>query len=171
VSALADQLAANRAAIARFIDVALAVSPDDWTRPRAPGKWSPAQVADHVATTMDQAVRFMEGRDEAVTIPRVLRPLVRTIALRPVLRSGRFPRPSRTPRAFEPAAGGAPQHEARARLESALAAFEATVRRDARTADATFEHGVFGRLSYADYVRFNAIHAAHHERQLVPDRA
>ena len=151
-----------------FLDVARSVPADAWTRPRAPGKWSPAQVAEHVAVTMDQAVLVMEGRGATMHVPRFLRPLVRRLAFQPVLRSGCFPRGGKSPRGFEPSAGGVAQADAPRRLAASLEVFERTVAHHARDHSAAFEHPVFGRLSYADYVRFNALHAAHHERQLRP---
>jgi hypothetical protein len=41
-------LAANRSAVDDLIAAAERATPN-WTTPRAPGKWSPAQVAEHVA--------------------------------------------------------------------------------------------------------------------------
>jgi hypothetical protein len=49
-----DVLAANRAAV---IDVVVAAerSAATWTTPRAPGKWSPSQVVEHVARSLEES--------------------------------------------------------------------------------------------------------------------
>ena len=43
-----DVLAANRAAVLDLV-AAAERSAATWTTPRAPGKWSPSQVVEHVA--------------------------------------------------------------------------------------------------------------------------
>ena len=55
-----DALAANRAAV---IDLVAAAerSAATWTTPRAPGKWSPSQVVEHVARGLDEAANIFSG--------------------------------------------------------------------------------------------------------------
>ena len=48
-------IASNRRAVGAFVDAARAVSPAQWTTPRAPGKWSPGLVTEHVALTYEQS--------------------------------------------------------------------------------------------------------------------
>jgi hypothetical protein len=55
-----DALAANRAAV---IDLVAAAerSAATWTTPRAPGKWSPSQVVEHVAGGLEEAANALSG--------------------------------------------------------------------------------------------------------------
>jgi hypothetical protein len=55
-----DALAVNRAAV---IDLVAAAerSAATWTTPRAPGKWSPSQVVEHVAGGLDEAANVFSG--------------------------------------------------------------------------------------------------------------
>ena len=55
-----DVLAANRAAV---IDLVAAAerSAATWTTPRAPGKWSPSQVVEHVARGLEEAANVVSG--------------------------------------------------------------------------------------------------------------
>ncbi|HEX5818268.1 MAG TPA: DinB family protein [Gemmatimonadales bacterium] len=161
----------NRAAVQHFVSVALGVPPDAWTRAPAAGKWSPAQVAEHVARTMDQAILIIEGRVTSPSLPRLLRPLARRFVLRPVLRSGRFIRGGKAPKAFVPSADGVPQAGVAAALERALVAYEECVARQRQAGHDEFEHPVFGRIPLVDYVRFNELHARHHEAQLPAGRS
>ena len=54
-------LANNREAVADFLNTASALAPSDWGRPRAPGKWSPGQVTEHVALTYEVSRRILHG--------------------------------------------------------------------------------------------------------------
>jgi hypothetical protein len=46
-----------------------------WTVPRAPGKWSPSQVVEHVARIMEESANVVSGaRSKFPTLPLVLRP-------------------------------------------------------------------------------------------------
>ena len=165
---LGRHLGDNRTAVLRFLETACTVPAATWDRPPGSGRWSPAQVAEHVAVTMEQAARIMADVWDGPVWPRPLRPLARMLAFQPVLRAGRFKYRVRTLRSFEPTLGGVTQAGAEARLMQGLEQFEAAVRRLAIGDEATFEHPMFGRVAFADYVRFNAIHVAHHERQLAP---
>ncbi len=63
-----DALAANRAA---FMDLLAAAerSAATWTTPRAPGKWSPSQVVEHVAGGLEESVIFLSGAP-SILMPR-----------------------------------------------------------------------------------------------------
>ena len=164
-------LDANRAAVLHFVSVAHTVPADAWTRPTAAGKWSPAQVAEHVAITMDQSVAILEGRSAPVSLPRLLRPLVRRFMLHPMLQRGRFMRGGKAPKDFIPSAAGVSQAEVAAVLERSLVAYEQSIARQRQAGRDTFEHPVFGRIPLVDYVRLNELHARHHEAQLLPGQS
>jgi hypothetical protein len=54
-------IASHRRAVGAFVEAARAVPPSQWTTPRAPGKWSPGQVAEHVALAYEQSGRMVQG--------------------------------------------------------------------------------------------------------------
>src|SRR4026209_2461289 len=57
-----------------------------WTKPRAPGKWSPSQVVEHVARIMEESANVAAGRPSKFpTIPFFLRPIVRVIVFKRTL--------------------------------------------------------------------------------------
>lgn len=158
------EIAESRAALDELIATADAAEPN-WTTPRAPGKWSPAQVTEHVARTFDQAADMIEGRPHGFPkMPSLLRPIFRAIVLNRVLRSGTFPK-ARTFKAFDPPEGPESPAAARERLETSLDRFLAVCQARARE-DGSCVSSVFGRVPVGDYLRFTTLHTRHHQKQI-----
>ena len=157
-------LASNRAATDELIAVAQR-SASKWNTPRAPGKWSPAQVTEHVARSFEEAANAVAERPTKLpTVPRFLKPVAGWM-FRRILRTGKFPK-ARTTKAMNPEdtpTSPANPAEARARLQSAQATFERECR---ARAGRTFAHSAFGVVSVEDYVRFAELHTRHHMRQI-----
>lgn len=159
-------LQAHHHAVHRFLDRARAVSPAEWHRPRAEGKWSPGQVAEHLALSYESGCDVLRGT-AGPGAPGLVRPILRTLLLRPVLWLGRFPPGSKSPPALRPGTSTAAGAGVLDRLQAAAAAFE----RDAvAVRDTTVDHPAFGRVPLADFVRLQEIHTRHHCGQL-PSRA
>src|SRR2546428_13133198 len=113
-------LAGNRAAVDDLIAAADRRGAA-WTTPRAPGKWSPSQVVEHVARALEESANVVAGTPSKFpTFPTMLRPIVRGLFFNRVLRKGRFPK-AKTTKALDPPTGPAPPAAARRRLERALA--------------------------------------------------
>jgi len=166
MAAVDDALAYNREAVELFVRRAEEVPADAWARPRAPGKWSPAQVTEHVAISYEVSRRVITGETAMGGLPRFLRPLVRALFFKRMLATGKFPGRTKTSAAFEPSATPPNRPAGLARLGAALTVFEEDVRR--QPPGTPVEHPVFGRLALADYVRFAGHHTRHHEAQLGP---
>jgi DinB superfamily len=50
----------------------------DWTWPRAPGKWSPSQIVEHVARSLEESANMASGRPSKFPkLPGVVHPIVR----------------------------------------------------------------------------------------------
>jgi hypothetical protein len=160
-SALADQ---QRAAEA-FKAAALAVPDAVWNVPRAPGKWSPAQVTDHVGVSTRVARNTVVGHAGMGGIPKFLRWLPRRLFFDRVLTNG-FPEKGRGPAVFAPAHDPLPRQKLVEQLDAEVRAFAADARAAAAAGKSTFEHPFFGRIAIADYVTFNARHLDHHRAQL-----
>lgn len=133
-----------------------------WATPRAPGKWSPSQIVEHVARALEESAHAAAGEPTRFpTFPAFVRPIVRVVFFNRTVRSGRFPN-GRTNKAMNPEAGSATPAEARVRLEAAHAAFD----RACRACGGRFDHSIFGSVIAADYARFQAMHTLHHARQI-----
>jgi hypothetical protein len=157
-------LSDNRDAVSELI-AAAERSAAGWTVPRAPGKWSPSQVAEHVARSLDESANMISGAPSKFpTLPFFLRPVARTLLFNRVLRTGTFPR-AKTNKAMNPASGPATPADARMRLESALARFDRECRACADTGGRV-KSGAFGNVPVASYARFIELHTRHHCRQM-----
>ena len=158
-------LAANRAALNDLLATAER-SGTSWTTPRAPGKWSPSQLVEHVAISLEESGNDVSGApSKFTTFPKLVRPLLRSLLFNRVLARSAFPR-ARTQRAFDPATGPATPKDARVRLEGALARFEQACRAQV-AAGRPAQSNLFGAVSVEDYVRFQELHTRHHLKQLV----
>jgi len=162
---LETALAAHRQAVEDFLSTARGVPVAQWGQPRAPGKWSPGQVTEHVARAYEMNRRVVNGSFPGSGAPRLMRPLLRTFLLNPVLKRGKFLPGSKSPRVFRPGALPPQQAPLIGRLQIAVKNFEA----DASAVTRDFiEHPIFGRLGLADFVRLQEIHTRHHRNQLPP---
>jgi hypothetical protein len=162
---LESALQAQRTAADAFKAAALRVSESVWNAPRAPGKWSPAQVTDHVGVSTRVARDFMGQKPGMGSLPWFLRPVLNRFFLKPVLKKG-FPKKGKGPSIFAPAHDPMPREQLCARIDSEVAALEADARAMVKSGKAEFTHGFFGRMAVADYVMFNALHFDHHREQL-----
>jgi len=157
-----DALADNRAAVLDLVTAAER-SAATWTTPRAPGKWSPSQVVEHIARGLEEGANIVSGAPSIPMPPAFLRLVARLFFYR-ILKKDAFPKGFKAHRAMNPATGPATPAEARVRLEGAFARFDQECRRRA----AIGQHVVsgFGTVSVEDFVRFNAIHTSHHCKQM-----
>jgi hypothetical protein len=166
MSALDDALAANREAAKQFLATARTVAKEKWAAPIAPGKWSPAQITEHVALSTEVALKAIKGDKSMGSIPSFLRWLPRKLGFDPTIKKGRFPEKQRGPAIFKPSDSHANYDISAARFDRAIADLESHARELAKAGTTAFEHSFFGRVLIADYVKFNALHSEHHERQL-----
>ena len=133
--------------------------------PRAPGKWSPSQLVEHVAVSLDEAANVVSGRPSKFpALPFFVRPVLRLLLFNRVLKNGAFPK-ARTSKPFNPAVGPATPAEARVRLEAALARFDRQCRARAEAEDSV-SSATFGVVRLTDYARFIELHTRHHTKQM-----
>ncbi|HET9949582.1 MAG TPA: DUF1569 domain-containing protein [Longimicrobiales bacterium] len=163
MSELDTVLADNRAAVDELVRAAEAAHAN-WSTPADRGKWSPAQVVEHVARSLEEAAKLVSGKPHRLPkAPVILRPLMRLVFHR-TARTGEFPKPkTKTTPELDPESGPATPADAKARLEAALATFERACRE--REGQMAFSES-FGRVQVEDYARFTAAHTRHHTRQI-----
>src|SRR5262245_35745028 len=133
--------------------------------PRAPGKWSPSQVVEHVARIMEESANVASGDPSKFPkVARLLRPLARLLFFQRVLRRNSF-LTLRTAPPFDPATGSPTPGQGRIRVEQALARFDKACQgREASGAEVAST--IFGDVSVADFARFQELHVRHHLPQL-----
>ena len=159
-----DALAANRAAGIELV-AAAERSAATWTTPRAPGKWSPSQVVEHVAGGLEEGANVVSGTPSIPMPPAFLRPLLRVFFFNRILKKGVFPKGFKAHKSMNPTSGPATPAEARVRLEGALARFDEECRRRVASGQDVVSTG-FGSVSVEDFVRFSALHTRHHCKQM-----
>ena len=164
MSLLEAQLTAARSAVDEMVETSLA-SAERWSVPPAPKKWSPAQVVEHVARSLEEAARDMAGqRSRLPQLPTPLRFVARKLLFERVLARGAFPR-ARTNKAMDPATGPESPAAAGLRLEAAWRTFAEACKAVSEGGGPATSH-VFGAVPLADYVRFQEIHTQHHRAQM-----
>ena len=163
MSELEAVLDANRAAVEDLVRAAQRCG-DAWTTPRAPGKWSPAQVVEHVAISLEEGADVVAGRPSKLpTVPALLRPAAKLFFKR-VLKKRSLPR-SKTSPGMDPPSGPATPDASRPRLDAALAEFLRECRARA-AAGGRVKSPAFGEVPVEEYARFVEVHTRHHTRQL-----
>jgi hypothetical protein len=157
-------LAGVRAAVADLVAAAERVGVA-WTKPRAPGKWSPSQVVEHVARIMEESANVASGRPSKFpTIPFFLRPIVRVLVLKRTLWMKAFPK-MKAIAAFDPVGGSATPTDGRVRLQGALTSFDQACRARAASGQ-DVASTIFGAVQVADFARFQELHIRHHILQM-----
>ncbi|MCA9783416.1 MAG: DUF1569 domain-containing protein [Candidatus Cloacimonetes bacterium] len=159
---LNQSLAENRRILRELLDTIRACE-TNWNQPAAPGKWSPAQITEHLARSLEESALVVRGtKNSFPVLPAFLRPVIRLFFLR-ILRKERLPR-ARTSRAFNPVTGSATAAAGAARLEAALLTLEQDCR--TRVAGGLQVHsGIFGTVGVGDFARFQGLHMRHHHAQ------
>ena len=136
-----------------------------WAAPRAPGKWSPRQIVEHVARSLEESANMAAGRPSKFPkLPAVVHPIVRSLLFKRVLKKAAFPR-AKTNKAMNPASGPATLDEGRVRLESAHLKFDQACRQTASHGE-PMRTTIFGAVPVEDYVRFMELHTRHHGSQI-----
>jgi hypothetical protein len=141
-------------------------SDDDWYR-APPGKWTPAQIVEHLALGLEWSATGFEGR--RARDPMLRRPLtVRQRVIKfLVMGLGWFPVPVKSPKDAVPA----PQVD----RSAAEAHFRRGVERNldlarlllpARGRDLFVKHPWMGDLTLSEWMDFHVRHALHHARQI-----
>ena len=165
MSDLETQVTAARAAVDELVETSVACT-EWWSVPAAPKKWSPAQVVEHVARSLEEAARDMAGqRSRLPNLPTPLRFVARKLLFERVLARVAFPR-AKTNKAMDPETGPESPAAAGLRLEAAWRTFAGACE-TVSAGGGPAASRVFGAVPLADYVRFQEIHTRHHRAQMV----
>jgi len=169
---LSLEILENRKAVSEFIARAAAVEPDCWNRMRAPGKWTPAQEAEHIALTYETlTAEFRKSGGMRVVTPSWSHALMRWTLVPYILRTGKFPPGARSPRELRPASVKLLQGELLERLRAASEKFvEEWLMASRETPHLRLKHAFFGEIGLAQGIRLVIVHTRHHTDFLPPVR-
>ena len=157
-------VAQHREAIRRLLSAAQSARAI-WTTPRAPGKWSPSQVTEHIARSLEESAHVAAGRPSRFpTFPSLVRPLMRVLFFNRVLSTQAFPKAKTNP-PFDPESGPSSPDDATRRVTEAAELFE-TECRACHGRGEVVRSTVFGNVSVMDYMKFQELHTRHHTKQI-----
>ena len=160
----------HRAALAAFLDAAEGLREDAWNAPWAPGKWTRAQVAEHLALSYEAAIRELTtGEGMRVRVTGVKLRLLRWIFMPHILFHRSLPMRIVAPREVRPAEVRAPRAAVLRRLRELGVRVEVEMERAIEAGGGTLTHPYFGAIPPLKAMRLMAIHIEHHTRQIATD--
>lgn len=159
--------ARHAAAVQSFLTAARAIPADAWDRPLGSGKWTPAQVAEHIRLTYIVLQNELAGGSGLrVRTPWLVRQVLRLTVLPKILSSGALPRGARASSEIRPRDAILPRDQLLEALEVAANVAQESVARRWDDPRAGITHHVFGHVGIRRGLRFITVHTEHHTRQL-----
>lgn len=161
----------HRAALAAFLDIAEQLKEDAWAAPWGPGKWTRAQVAEHLSLIYEAALRELAtGVGIRPRVTGVKQRLLRWIFLPHILFHRSLPVKVVSPREARPAEVTVPRVQVLRRLRELGERFEGEMERVIGTGGGGLTHPYFGTIKPVKAMRFMAIHIEHHTRQVATSK-
>jgi uncharacterized damage-inducible protein DinB len=162
-----EAAADHRAAIDDVVRAIEAVDAGAWMRARSPGKWSPAEIAQHLVLSYGPPTAELQGGlGFAVRLSWWKRAVIRATVLPRILVQGKFPRGAPAPRESRPKSGIASPGEAVQRLHESSRRFADLLAQEHSSRDVRLTHPYFGKLTAPQILRLAAVHIRHHGAQL-----
>lgn len=147
-----------------LISTVEAIPESRWSEPVAPGKWSAAQILEHLLATYEIILRELGGGSGMnIRTPRWQQLLLRLSVAPRILRGRGFPRGAPSPRELRPGEG-IPRERGLALFQERAKQFE-TAAAAARPGQ-RITHAYFGKASLATGVLLCARHIEHHTLQI-----
>jgi len=145
---------------------AMDVPADRWLKPRAEGKWSPAEVVEHLNRVYDVVLNEIAGAP-GMQIKTALwqRVLLRFTMVPKILRGDGFPEGARAPKETRPVVSIIDQREAVDGFRERAKRFAEDVQ-GARNRGQRLTHAYFGKMSAIGTTLLLARHIEHHMKQI-----
>jgi hypothetical protein len=157
----------HRISMVAYLEAAAHLDSSEWTRPWASGKWTPAQITEHLTMTYEALLaELCEGRPMKAKLSPWRQRITRWIFLPHILFHRSFPLRVPAPREIRPGEPRASQREALRLLEQAGERFEEELGRAFRAGTGCLTHPYFGPVDPVRGLRFVAVHMEHHRRQI-----
>jgi hypothetical protein len=159
-------LARHTDAARAFSATAASIGDDSWLAPRGEGKWSPAQVTEHLCRTYEVVIAELNG-EQGIRIrsPWLLRQVLRQTMLRSIYRKRKIPKGARAPSEIVPKVTDQTQTASLERFANLAMKFEETMNAN-RGTSRKLTHHIFGEIELLPGIDFVAIHVEHHHRQV-----
>jgi hypothetical protein len=160
--------AVHARAVASYIAAAQRFERDRWHEPLQPGKWSPAEVTQHLRLTFEATAQELAGgAPMRLRAGRLVRFIIRLTIMRRILAGGAFPTGVRAPREVRPVRDDADRDDALAALRDRSTAIETLcVAEFAQNPRTAVTHPYFGSVRVPRAMILSARHVDHHRGQL-----
>ena len=138
----------------------------DWQREPS-GKWSPAQIVEHLALGLEWSAEKFKSRRGHAPMSRRARTPAENVARLFIMGLRWFPPGRKAPERSVPAPGIARQ-AAEAHFLAGLAAWERLEQEllPGRSRDLFVKHPRLGDLTLEEWMKFHLVHGRHHARQI-----
>lgn len=163
----AEAARAHQQAVARYLETARGVGPSRWEAAPREGKWSPAEVTQHLVLTYRGLAAEQQGTLEIpvlLTAPKAW--LLRHLVLPRLLAGRPFPPGVKAPREARPRGPLPPRDALLDEFQASADAFDAAFNQARGRRGSRATHPFFGRLPLRQMYRFASLHTEHHRRQL-----
>lgn len=162
-SAAAD----HRAEVAAAAEAFAAVPREVWERPLGEGKWSPAEIAQHLIVAFEKLTNELRGGPSVrFLVPWWQRVAFRRLFLGRILRGDWYPKKVKAPPEARPTPPFPSRDDAAGRLREAADVFESAIREGHARGGCRITHPYLGGLDGPVALRFFALHTKHHRQQL-----
>ncbi|HEY1434589.1 MAG TPA: DinB family protein, partial [Thermoanaerobaculia bacterium] len=159
---IVEAAADHRAAIEALSRLVESQDPALWAKAPAPGKWSPAEIAQHLLLSYEVVEAELAGGPGF----RIVLPWWKRLPLRwavlPKILAGRFPKGAPAPRESRPRTGAASPAEAARILRAHATRLEEHLADAGAIGRVRVAHPYFGRVTVPQMLKLAAVHAAHH---------
>jgi uncharacterized damage-inducible protein DinB len=157
----------HRTALAAFLDAAEALDDEAWRAPWRPGKWTRAQIAEHLALAYEAIIGELRGGPPMrAKGPKWRQTLLRWVVLPHILFHRTFPVRAMAPRETRPPEVTTGRAQLLARMRDLGERFEREMDLARRAGRGGLTHPYFGRVGPVRSMRFVAVHIEHHTRQV-----
>ena len=158
----------HQAALAAYVEAAAALPEGAWTRPWADGKWTPAEITEHLLMTYRVFIGEVNGGPAMrLKLTPFRRRLLKMLMLPHMLYHRTFPRGARAPRELRPDPATLPDQADGVVQMRALGERYAQEAERARAAGWDHvTHPYFGAIDLTRGMCLCAVHLEHHTRQL-----
>jgi hypothetical protein len=166
LSGLETAVAVHRGEAEAYMRSARRIGPEEWGTVREGGKWSPAQITEHLVLYYEAVLVELDGgAGLRMRVGPAMRRLLRWFLLPHILFHRSIPVRAVAPREIRPSDRPAGADALLERLREVTARFEeAAISSD--PPGRSLNHPYFGPLPIDRGVRFSAVHLEHHRRQL-----
>ncbi len=150
-----------------FVDAASKLNPDSWVRPVGAGKWSPAEITEHLKLVYEESLRELRGGTGIkIRSGWLLQRFLRLTILPRILKTGKFPKGAKSPHEMRPTTVIEDQPKALAQFSSLAGEFQSELVKRKGLLGTRLTHHVFGYLNALEGLRLVTMHIVHHQRQL-----